>query len=133
MSIQQNNEQRLARVEAVCNQLRGEMDEILQNAYQIAVEEQDEERAAELARKIRNRLLEVSDKECVLDKVLPEAPTGISFSAWLDFLRGLAHIAKNEWGLYRQHLRDITKQEGFPFNIDWGVAPHTENRPSEEE
>ena len=24
---------------------------------------------------------------------------------------------------YRRHLRDISKQEGFPQNIDWGAYP----------
>ena len=50
MSIQQNNtEKRLARLEAVSNQIKSEMDDVLENAYRIACEEQDEERAAELA------------------------------------------------------------------------------------
>ena len=71
-----NKEMRLIRVEAVCNQLRSEMDDVLQKAYQAACEAQDEENAAALARRIRNHLLEVSDKECVLDKMLPEAPNG---------------------------------------------------------
>ena len=121
-----NNEMRLIRVEAVCNQIRGEMDDVLQKAYQAACEAQDEEGAAALARRIRNRLLEVSDKECVLDKVLPDAPTGITFSAWMDWLKQLANVAKNEWGVYRQSLRDLTTQEGFPFNIEWPVAPDAE-------
>jgi hypothetical protein len=27
------------------------------------------------------------------------------------------------WAVYRQALRDITKQAGFPWTIDWPVAP----------
>ena len=30
---------------------------------------------------------------------------------------------KAAWATYRQALRDITKQAGFPWTIDWPVAP----------
>jgi len=30
---------------------------------------------------------------------------------------------KQAWATYRQALRDITDQEGFPKAIDWPVAP----------
>lgn len=29
----------------------------------------------------------------------------------------------NEWKAYRQALRDITKQQGFPRNINWPITP----------
>lgn len=124
MSIQQNNiEQRLARLEAVSNEIKSEMDDILNNAYKIACEEQDEDRAAELARKIRNKMLYESDKQFTLDKMLPEAPTGISFSDWLHWLKELASIASNAWAKYRQALRDLPQQEGFPFNVEFPKSP----------
>jgi hypothetical protein len=28
-----------------------------------------------------------------------------------------------EWEVYRQALRDITGQEGFPFSVDWPIKP----------
>jgi len=28
-----------------------------------------------------------------------------------------------EWASYRQSLRDITEQEGFPFSVDWPAKP----------
>jgi hypothetical protein len=28
-----------------------------------------------------------------------------------------------EWELYRQQLRDITGQEGFPYSVDWPTKP----------
>jgi hypothetical protein len=31
--------------------------------------------------------------------------------------------ARSAWAAYRQALRDITGQEGFPEEIDWPVAP----------
>lgn len=121
MSKVQNNEQvRLARMESICNQIRGEMDDVMRIAYEKAVEEQDEDRAAELARKIRDRLLDLSDKEMSLDRI------GLDTSSTAAFLASLANIIQNSWAVYRQHLRDITAQEGFPFNIDWGVSPDAE-------
>ena len=118
-----NNEMRLTRVEAVCNQLRGEMNDVLLKAYESACETQDEKSAAALARQIRNHLLEASDKECVFDKILPAVPEGSTFTAWLGWLKELAHVAMNEWGVYRQNLRDLTVQVGFPFNIVWPTPP----------
>lgn len=115
--LQQNDQLRLARLEAVCNQLRAEMDDILKGAYDKAVEEKDEERAAELARKIRNRILDATDSQMSLDRI------GLDTSSLTAFLKSMASIIDNAWSRYRQHLRDITAQEGFPFVIDWGTPP----------
>jgi hypothetical protein len=32
-------------------------------------------------------------------------------------------VDKAAWATYRQALRDITTQDGFPWTIDWPVAP----------
>lgn len=132
MIISSNDKMRLARVESMCDKLRSEMDDVLKKAYDKAVEDQDEERAATLARKIRNKLLEASDKECVFDKILPEAPTGSSFVDWIQWLRHLASMNTNEWGAYRQALRDIPQQEGFPFNIVFPISPDLKKKLDEE-
>ena len=124
--IQPNDQMRLAKMEAMCDQLRSEMDDVLEKAYAVAVEEQDEDRAAELARKIRNKLLDASDKYCTFDKILPEAPSGSSFTDWIAWLKTLAGVASNAWGVYRQSLRDLTAQEGFPFSIEWPKHPEEE-------
>ncbi len=34
-----------------------------------------------------------------------------------------APVDKAAWATYRQALRDITAQEGFPWTIDWPVNP----------
>lgn len=118
MGKSQNNEAiRLARMEAVCNKIRSEMDDVILSAYVRAVDEKDEVRAAEMARKIRNRMLDKSDAEMSLDRI------GLDTSSTTAFLTSLKKIFDNSWAIYRQHLRDITTQEGFPFDIDWGVAP----------
>jgi len=32
-------------------------------------------------------------------------------------------VDKEVWAIYRQSLRDISTQEGFPFNILWPIKP----------
>lgn len=121
--IQPNEQMRLAKMEAACNQLRSDMDDVLQKAYAAAVNEQDEDRAAELARKIRNKLLDASDKHCTFDQIIPAVPDSVNFSDWLVWLKELAEAANGAWGVYRQSLRDLTEQEGFPFDIQWPGNP----------
>ena len=70
--------------------------------------------------RIRNRMLDKSDAQMSLDRI------GLDTSSTVAFLSSLKNIFGNSWSVYRQHLRDITKQEGFPFNIDWGVSPDAE-------
>lgn len=115
--IQSNDQMRLARMEAVCNQIKSEMDDVMRMAYDKAVADGDADRAAEMARKIRNRMLDKSDAQMSLDRI------GLDTSSTTAFLSSLKNIFDNRWAVYRQHLRDITKQEGFPFNIDWGKSP----------
>lgn len=123
-NIQNNDAMRFARMEAICNKIRSEMDDVMLSAYVRAVDEKDEIRAAEMARKIRNRMLDKSDAEMSLDRI------GLDTSSTTSFLASLKKIFDNQWAVYRQHLRDITTQEGFPFDIDWGVAPG-DNKDSE--
>ena len=115
--VQSNDQIRLARMEAVCNQIKSEMEDVMQRAYDSAVSEGDVDRASEIARKIRNHMLDKSDAEMSLDRI------GLDTSSTTAFLTSLKHIFNNEWAVYRQHLRDIPAQKGFPFNIDWGIAP----------
>lgn len=121
--ITSNEQMRLAKMEAMCDHIRSEMSDVLERAYAIAVEERDEDRAAELARKIRNKLLDASDKYCTFDKILPEAPSGSSFTDWIAWLKTLAGVTSNAWGVYRQSLRDLPEQQGFPFSIEWPKHP----------
>jgi len=50
----------------------------------------------------RNKLLELSDWT-----QLPDVPIA----------------KKQEWATYRQALRDVPTQQGFPFNIEWPTRP----------
>ena len=119
--IQSNEQIRLARMESICNQIKSEMEDVMLRAYEQAVADNDTDRAAEMARKIRNRLLDKSDAQMSLDRI------GLNTSNTTAFLTSLKNIFDNDWAVYRQHLRDITAQEGFPFNIDWGISPDAKN------
>ena len=116
-NIQSNEQIRLARMESICNQIKSEMDDVMRRAYEQAVADNDTDGAAEMARKIRNRMLDKSDAQMSLDRI------GLNTSSTTAFLTSLKNIFDNDWAVYRQHLRDITAQEGFPFNIDWGISP----------
>ncbi len=115
--IQSNDQIRLARMESICNQIKSEMDDVMQKAYEQAVADNDADRAAEMARKIRNRMLDKSDAQMSLDRI------GLDTSTATAFIASLKNIFNNDWAVYRQHLRDVPAQEGFPFNIDWGTSP----------
>ena len=117
-NIKSNEQIRLARMESICNQIKSEMDDVMQRAYEQAVANNDTEGAAEMARKIRNRMLDKSDAQMSLDRI------GLDTSTTTAFLSSLKNIFNNDWATYRQHLRDVPSQEGFPFNIDWGTSPN---------
>lgn len=108
---------RLARAEAMANDTKAELLETLQQAYENACQEQDKEQAAEFARKIRNKLLDDSDKEMSLDRL------GLNTSTATKFIASLASIFSGAWAVYRQALRDIPEQAGFPFNIEFPSRP----------
>lgn len=57
------------------------------------------ESATVVARKTRNCLLEISDKYALVDRIT------------------------DDWRTYRQSLRDVPAQAGFPDNITWPTEP----------
>ena len=118
-------QQRVARAEAMVDKQLSELPEIQEQALDIAISQMDTETAAKIARDIRNRLLEKSDAQVALDRLGLKAPTETSFSAWITFLRTLGEALSGEWAKYRQALRDLPEQEGFPLNIQWPIAPFT--------
>ena len=115
--MEQNVYKRLARTEAMANLQKSQLTEVLENAYQAACASGDEQAAAEAARALRNRLLDLSDKEMSLDRL------GLDTSSTFAFITSLGNIFSGEWAAYRQALRDLPQQEGFPFNIIFPVAP----------
>ena len=115
--MEANEYKRLAQIEAMSNLQKSQLVEVLQNAYDAACQAGDEQAAADAARALRNKLLDLSDKEMSLDRL------GLDTSSVIDFLASLKQIFSNGWAVYRQALRDIPQQAGFPFNITFPVAP----------
>lgn len=75
---------------------------MLRKRYDDAVLSGNEEEAAAAARDYRNKLLEETDSMMVIDR---------------------PNVNETEWRTYRQELRDITLQDGFPMNIIFPVKP----------
>ena len=117
---------RISRAEAMADAQKAELMETLRAAYEAACGDQNEDAAADLARKIRNKLLEESDNRMTLDRLGLTVPSGSTFTAWLSFLRGLGEVLVGAWATYRQRLRDLPQQAGFPFNIDFPTPPDSE-------
>lgn len=111
---------RLAKIEAMTNAQKAELEETLVAAYEAACTDRNEEEAAALARKIRNKLLDSSDKQMTLDRL------GLDLSSATKFITALAKIFTGAWAKYRQALRDLPEQAGFPFEIEFPVAPDSE-------
>ena len=63
------------------------------------------EQEAERVRKIRNDLLDATDKEILPDRLNKSSS---AFKAWSD---------------YREALRDIPEQVGFPWEVEWPEKP----------
>lgn len=118
--MEQNIYKRLARAEAMANMQKSQLPEVLENAYKAACASGDKQAAAEAARALRNRLLDLSDKEMSLDRL------GLNTSSAIDFLASLKQIFSSDWAVYRQALRDLPQKEGFPFDISFPVSPESD-------
>lgn len=90
--------------------------------FGLAQSEAFAEAAAEVRAK-RDELLSLSDASMALDRLGLVVPTGSTFSSWLSFLKGLGDVLSNRIAVYRQALRDIPQQEGFPYNVVWPEKP----------
>ena len=131
--MQENIYKRLAQAEAMAAAQKAETMEVLQAAYKRACEELNEEDAEAFARKIRDKLLNETDSRVALDRFNISVPSGTSFTAWLSFLKSLGEIITGAWAIYRQALRDLPEQEGFPFNVTFPTPPEIENSGTEGE
>ena len=108
---------RLARQEALADAQRAEMPDVLLAAYRRACEEKNAEEAAVLARKLRDKLLDGSDKQMSLDRL------GLDASSAAKLIASLVSILGGAWAQYRQALRDLPEQEGFPFDVKFPTVP----------
>lgn len=95
----------------------------LRQFYTLACQDEESEIATRLCRTIRNQLLKESDSELTLDRMGLEVPTGTTFKVWLSFFKQLGQALNGDWAKYRQELRDLTEQEGFPLNVEFPTKP----------
>lgn len=105
---------------------RENLSEEIQQNYEQWLETAKKQEYDQLATEIRakrNELLAETDKEMCIDRLGLKFPTNLSMtniiSSLKDFFDGFANISKSNIAKYRQELRDITKQEGFPYNVKW--------------
>lgn len=79
--------------------------------------------AAAEARARRDQLLADSDSLMALDRIGLSVPSGTTFTAWLSFLKKLGDVLIGDVAVYRQALRDLPEQVGFPYEINWPHKP----------
>lgn len=99
------------------------LDNWLAKAKQIEYDEVAAEVRAE-----RDALLAETDKEFALDRInlnIPEKVTATTMlNTFKDILSVLGSVCSGEMAKYRQALRDIPSQEGFPFNVSFPKKPN---------
>ena len=83
--------------------------------------------AAAAIRAVRDRLLSDSDAKMLLDRMGLDLPDNITATTMLkvfkDFIAALKNAVAGDWAKYRQALREIPDQPGFPYEIDWPDKP----------
>lgn len=84
---------------------------------------------AAAVRAARDALLAASDQYMTLDRgldlKLPDNVTATTMlTAFKDIISGFKNVLSGDWANYRQALRDLTAQEGFPFSVNWPAAPN---------
>lgn len=121
--MEANEYKRLARIEAMSNLQKSQLVEVLQNAYNAACASGDEQAASDAARAFRNRLLDLSDKEVSFDRLSIDTNDDI-YTSLLDE----ENLSVIEWMVYRQILRDIPEQKGFPFDITFPDLPNKDKQ-----
>lgn len=107
---------------------------ISEKGYQKWVSEVKQKYYDEKANEVRaerNRLLQESDQYMCFDRFGIEIPENITATNLLtvvkSFFKGLGTSINGNYAKYRQELRDITKQEGFPFNVEFPMKPEINN------
>lgn len=100
-----------------------DLKEDIENNYEkyleIAKNNEEKVLAAEI-RKKRDELLKETDQEMCIDRMGLEIPSGTTFTSWLSFFKSFGNaITDGKIAKYRQALRDIPQQDGFPYNVEW--------------
>jgi len=112
---------------------RTNLSEEIENNYEewLKFAKQEEyNRLAKEVREKRNKLLKETDYEMCLDRMGLEIPEEINAVNLLivvtNVFKGIGNMLNNKMAKYRQELRDITKQEGFPYDVKFPKKPDKE-------
>lgn len=112
---------------------RKNLQEDIENNYNTWLDfakQQEYDKLALEIRDKRNKLLEETDKEMCLDRLDLKLPSELSANTLLvgmkQFFNTFSEIFNGKIVKYRQELRNITKQEGFPYNVIWPTKDEEE-------
>lgn len=118
------------KVYKITTTFRDNLEEHIQNNlndWLESLKEQEKNSLASEIREKRNKLLEESDKYMILDRLTMNFPQEISLtnvvSVLKDFFKTLSNIKNGSWGKYRQELRDLPNQKGFPYDVKFPDKP----------
>lgn len=125
--INPNDKVKTARREKAAEIQAAQQMENMHRALNDAVERGDMDSAQDIARAIRNKLLEEVDAHGSIFRAGLDVPEGTTFSSWLGFFKQLGQYLCGEWAKYRQALLDVPQQEEFPANIVWPKMPKDES------
>lgn len=103
---------------SVTSNIRERFDEN-KDTWRAVAKRLDYDRTAREVRERRNRLLAQTDKDMSLDRIVSELPSGQSITDFLPFLKALVKSLSSAMAKYRQALRDVPQQEGFPYHVQW--------------
>lgn len=108
--------------EGLADDIANHIDDWIEKAKQ-----KDYEAAAAAIRAERDKLLAETDKEFALDRLNLEIPEKLTASILLagvkSVFEGLAAVLNSDMAKYRQALRDIPQQEGFPYDVVFPSKP----------
>ena len=118
------------KVYKITTTFRDDLEEHIQNNlndWLESLKEQEKNSLASEIREKRNKLLEESDKYMILDRLTMNFPQEISLtnvvSVLKDFFKYLSNIKNGSWAKYRQELRDLPNQKGFPYDVKFPDKP----------
>lgn len=118
------------KVYKITTTFRDNLEEHIQNNlndWLESLKEQEKNYLASEIREKRNKLLEESDKYMILDRLTMNFPQEISLtnvvSVLKDFFKTLSNIKNGSWAKYRQELRDLPNQKGFPYDVKFPDKP----------
>ena len=118
------------KVYKITTTFRDDLEEHIQNNlndWLESLKEQEKHSLASEIREKRNKLLEESDKYMILDRLTMNFPQEISLtnvvSVLKDFFKTLSNIKNGSWAKYRQELRDLPNQKGFPYDVKFPDKP----------